>query len=184
MKTIDIRLKNDEVQRLKALIGTRLMSIQHDLFQFTPSSTQAVQLEAEGTEPLYLYSFTEPQDYYGSQEDVAVWSFTDKRYPMVEQKEFVKTPVDEMITGITLVQENQRLYFGTEQTDNVWVTRGIIFEFGEHQIAFEKAIWFSEEIYIHKGYDLIRQFKPAEDFCDDWEKGFRAECDRQLMALA
>ena len=103
---------------------------------------------------------------------------------MLKHKEFIRTPVGETISNITLVQENQRLYSGGDQTYDVWVTRGIIIDFGDHQIAFEKSIWFSEETGVHKGYDLIDQFAPAGDFCNDWDEGLRAECDRQLVALA
>ena len=178
MKTIDIRLNTSEETLLKGLIGKRLQCYLHDEFQFTPSSSQAVQIMMEGDRPYYLYSFTEPQDYFGAEEDVAVWTFQEEGLPIIEKKHFVKVPVGEVIQRIVLVQENQRVYSDDEQTYDIWLTRGIIIDFGNHQIAFEKDIWFSEEIIVHKGYDLANRFSPVDSFGKDWDGSVRTECSR------
>ena len=56
---------------------------------------------------------------------------------------------------------------------DVWVTRGIIIEFGDHELAFEKPVWFSEDIVIRKGYNLIVKFQPVEEICKGgkWKDG-------------
>ncbi len=184
MKTIDIRLNSTEVNLLKSLIGKRLQCYLHDEFMFTPSSTQAIQLIMEDDKPYYLYSFTEPQDYFGTQEDVAIWTFQENRLPIIESKQFIKVPVGEIIHSIILVQENQRLYNDdNEQTYDVWLTRGIIISFGDHQVAFEKDIWFSEEIIVHKGYDLVNQLSSTDSFGEDWDGNVRTECSRIEQTL-
>lgn len=109
MKTIDIRLKEADRSILKSFIGKTLDSIDHDEFMFTNTSSQAVRLNANG-QVAYLYSFTEPLDYYGSTEDVAVWSVEGKEYPLIKNKAFISLPVKDIITNVSIVQENQRLF--------------------------------------------------------------------------
>ena len=98
---------------------------------------------------------------------------------MVENKSFIEMPIQATINEIMLVQENQRLYKGNNQIYDVWVTRGIIMNFGDFQLSFEKAIWFSEDIYIQKGYDLAERFASTDNFIkSDWNAGLKAECTR------
>lgn len=177
MKTIDIRLKSDEVSKLRSMIGKELSAYLHDEFQYTQSSSQVVEVVV-GDKKYYIYSFTEEQDYFGTPEDVAVWSVTDEKLPIVDKKTFVRTPVNETIKGITLIQENQRVFNDGGQTYDVWLTRGMVFDLGERQVAFEKDVWFSEEIIVHRGYDLSSRFSSTDNFGDDWDKSLRTECSR------
>ena len=177
MKIIDIRLKSDEVSKLRSMIGKELSAYLHDEFQYTQSSSQVVEVVV-GDKKYYIYSFTEEQDYFGTPEDVAVWSVTDEKLPIVDKKTFVRTPVNETIKGITLIQENQRVFNDGGQTYDVWLTRGMVFDLGERQVAFEKDVWFSEEIIVHRGYDLSSRFSSTDNFGDDWDKSLRTECSR------
>ena len=137
MKTIDKRLTLDEVNLLKSFVGKSLTLYSHDEFVYSSASSQAVEIVIESV-PYYLYSFVENEDYFGTQEDVAIWSFTEEKLPIIDSKSFVKTSVNSVIKRITLVQENQRLYENGKQTYDVWLTRGIVFDLGDRQIAFEK----------------------------------------------
>ena len=181
MKTIDIRLTEKEMKLLSSFIGKPFHAVLHDEFSFVNSSTEAVQFNI-GDETTFLYSFTEPMDYYGSTEDVAVWTLEKTAYPVIQQKKFIKMPVELPVQRILVVQENQQLFENGEQTYDVWLTRGMLFDFGEFQLAFEKAVWFSEEIYITRGQNLISKFTPASNFCnpDRWEDGIEAKCFRKI----
>lgn len=185
MKTEDIRLRDNEIDILHKMCGKTLKAFYHDPFMFKNVSSQAIKICTD-LEEYYLYSFTEEKDYYGSIEDVAVWSIEGTVYPLIESKEFISSPVNEVVKNILIVNENQRLYKGDIQIYDVWVTRGIVFDFGDHQIAFEKAVWFSEDIIIHKGNDLILQFRPSQDFCNEqsWAEGLRAECSREIITMS
>lgn len=184
MNTIDIRLKEADLQILRSVIGESLENIEHDEFIFTNTSSQVVRFNISGKQ-IYLYSFTEPLDYYGSTEDVAVWSVEKNVYPLVTEKDFIKIPIHQNITGITLVQENQQMYDHGEQTYDVWVTRGIIIDFADHQLSFEKPVWFSEDIIIRRGYNLLNAFKPVEDItnAENWNEGIELKCNRIIEIL-
>ena len=184
MNRIDIRLKDTDKELLQSFIGTTLQSIEHDEFVFTNSSSQAVRLNVNN-QVAYLYSFTESLDYFGSTEDVAVWSVESTEYPMILSKSFITMPVQQAITGVSILQEHQMLFDHGTQTYDVWVTRGIIFDLGDHQISFEKPVWFSEEIIIRKGYDLLNSFRPVDDIenADIWEDGIEMKCERLTELL-
>lgn len=183
MKTIDIRLKPAEIAALKTIVGKQLISINHDPFVFSNTSSQIVQINTN-SDTFYLYSFTEPIDHFGATEDVAVWSFESERYRAVERKKFIETPFNETIKSISVIQENQQLYKSDKILYNVWLTRGIIIDFGEHQLSFEKSVWFSEDIRIQKGYKLINKFTSVDDFInDDWDKEITAKCTREIVTL-
>lgn len=181
MKTVDIRINKNEMELLHSFVGKPLHTILHDELTFSNSSTEAVQFNI-GDEAVFLYSFTEHMDHYGSTEDVAVWTLEKTAYPVIQQKKFIKMPVELPVQRILLVQENQQLFENGEQTYDVWLTRGILFDFGEFQLAFEKAVWFSEEIYITRGQNLFSKFTQASDFCnpDRWEDGIEAKCFRKI----
>lgn len=183
MKTIDIRLKPSEIASLKSIVGKQLISINHDPFVFSNTSSQIVQINTN-SDTFYLYSFTEPIDHFGATEDVAVWSFESERYRSVDRKKFIETPFKETIKSVSVIQENQQLCKSDEILYDVWLTRGIIIDFGEHQLSFEKSVWFSEDIRIQKGYELINKFTPVADFVnDDWDKGITAKCTREIITL-
>lgn len=183
MNTIDIRFNDQEVQLLRAMIGKRLQSYRHNEFHYTNTATQIVQITTEGEVDHYLYSLAERLDYYGTDEDVAVWSLSRDKLPFVDKLHFINNPVGEIIQGVSLIQENQRVFSGQEQLYDVWLTRGMIIDLPGHQIAFEKDVWFSEEIIIHKGYSLLDQFVPADKFGNDWDGSIRTECERTVITL-
>lgn len=183
MTYIDIRLKSDEMAILNSMVGKKLISVKHDPFVFVNSSSQVVQINTEIGE-FYLYSFVEPSDYFGAEEDVAVWTLETERNKVVDCKDFVETPINETVKSVLVVQENQRLFQNGTQIYDVWLTRGIIFDFGDHQFSLEKAVWFSEDIYIRKGYDLVNKFTSIDDFINsDWDEGCTAECSRQIITI-
>lgn len=117
-------------------------------------------------------------DYFGTPEEVAVWSVSDEKLPIVDKKTLVLTPVNETIKEIILIQENQRVFDDAGQTYDVWLTRGIVFDLGERQLAFEKDVWFSEEIIVHSGYEFSTRFSSTDRFGLAWEKSIKTECSR------
>ena len=184
MERIDIRLKESDRQILKSIIGKTLDCIEHDEFTFTDSSSQVVKISSYG-ETIFLYSFVEELDFYGSTEDVAVWTVEKTEYPLVAEKSFIKMPIQQTITKISLIQENQQMFDQGVQTYDVWVTRGIIIDVGDHQISFEKPVWFSEDIIIRKGYELQKTFRSAEAItnAENWNDGMEMTCSRNVETL-
>lgn len=181
MKIIDAKFKQPEINLLKDMVGKNITSIEHDAFVFTNTSSQIVQINI-GEEKMYIYNFAEENDYYGVSEDVGIMSFEDTRYPAVDLKKFITLPIGDVVKKIIVVQEHQKLYEKEIQTYDVSLTRGIIIDFGTYQVSFEKAVWFSEDIIVRKGYNLAEEFAPIEQISktSNWQDGTRMECTRSL----
>ena len=94
---------------------------------------------------------------------------------------------DSIIKKITVVNEHQQLFNQGIQTYDVYVTRAIIFEMEDGgEISFEKDIWFSEEINIRRGHDLIDKLSSTDSFAENWEgiEGYDTKCDRESIIMA
>lgn len=67
----------------------------------------------------------------------------------------------------------------------MFLTRGIIFQFKDgHELSLEKNIWFSEDITVEKGYDLIRRYTPTTEFEEGWSADYRGKCSREIVSLS
>ena len=173
MKMIDMRFNLDAI---KTLVGKRFIKYKCDAFQFTNSVTGTVGVYIDNL----VYELRNEQESVDYSTDNNIQSF----FLDTEQ---INTPIEEIISKIVIVNENQKLYKNGIQIYDVWVTRGIIFvlESGR-EISFQKDIVpFSEEIYINKGYNLIDIIEDNNDFCDDWneQEGYLGKCSREIIEI-
>lgn len=126
-KQIDVRMDNLAMELLKRMIGKKLVKISCDPFDNPPMVYGLVGLYIDNK--IYkLDNFIEVQDFYGALEDVAIHKIHTAEDGEIqscgEGIQMVETPIMAKITGIRVVDENQRLYVNGEQTYNVWLTRG------------------------------------------------------------
>ena len=64
------------------------------------------------------------------------------------------------------------------------MTRGVIFDLGDREVAFRKDTCpFSEEIEIYRGYDLINKFPKNTDFLEGWENGETPKTENQSVII-
>ena len=187
MKEIDVRFSASDMDMIKSMIGKRMGAYKCDPFEFSTSVYGIVGIRIEDD----AYAFTnlvEVMDYFGTDEDVAI--FRMRRIPyetihsMVQGMEMIETPIDSVISEISVVNEHQCLFKEGVQIYDVWVTRGIIFKFVDgREVSFEKNIWFSEEISVERGYELLQRFSREDEFADGWSGKYRGECSRELVML-
>ena len=96
----------------------------------------------------------------------------------------VETPVESIVAEVLVVNEQQQLFERDVKTYEVLVTRGIIFKLEDgHELSFEKNIWFSEDITVEKGYDLIQRFTPTTEFEEGWSGDYRGDCSREIILV-
>ena len=127
-------------------------------------------------------------DYYGEEEDVALFKFEQRSFSsihsLIQNQIMIEIPVEAVISEVIVVNENQKLFENGEQIYEVLLTRGIIFKFEDgHELSFEKNIWFSEDITVEKGYDLLSRFTPETEFVEGWSGNYRGECSRELISM-
>lgn len=189
-KQIDVRFDESVMSMLKSMIGKMFNQFKCDSFDYSPMVYGLVGLYIDNK--IYKFdNFIEVQDFYGALEDVAILKIHTAEDGEIQSCGegilMVETPIMAKITGIRVVDENQRLYVKGEQTYNVWLTRGLIFDLEDgREVSFEKSIWFSEFIHVQRGYDLLKTYQPTDVFLEEWEENeeYRGECDRVIRTLS
>lgn len=187
MKLIDVRFSVSDMAMIQKMIGKKLVKYKCDPFEYTTSVYGIVGVSLE--DAAYAFTnFVEVMDYYGKQEDVAhfqmqVMPFSNI-HSMVQNQTMIETPVGNVISEVIVVNEIQQLFENDTLIYEVYLTRGIIFKFDDgHELSFEKNIWFSEEISVEKGYNLIDRFAPTTEFSEGWSGKYRGECSRELISI-
>lgn len=88
----------------------------------------------------------------------------------------IETPVRNVVSEVLIINEHQKLFENEIQTYDVQLTRGIILKSKDgHELSFKKSIWFSEDITVEKGYNLLERFTPVEEFAEGWSGNYRGE---------
>ena len=192
MKQIDVSIDNSAINQLKMLIGKQFICYTSDPFCCSPTVYGIYGISCIKIDDIWL-AFTnlfESLDYYGEDEDVAVFKLLHiseqdiDSYINNKDVNRLITPINLNITSIDIVNENQKVYRSDKQIYDVWVTRGIIFLLEDgSEISFEKDIWFSDLIIIRQGKELIRKFVSADDFSKDWEDDCRGIAIRNVITL-
>lgn len=188
MKRIDMSFTTEDINNIKQMIDKKFKKFKSDPFIYSPSVYGIVGLYIDDD----VYAVTnaiETMDYYGDIEDVAIFRIKtlkqDNIKSLIQNQTMIETPVNGNIKEIIIVNENQKLFKNDVQTYDVWLTRGIIIKLEDGlEISFEKNIWFSEDITIQKGYDLIKTFSPEKEFSEGWENNYRGECHRELLVIS
>ncbi len=192
MISIDKRLNENEMDILRQLIGRKIVSLRHDKFRpvHLHAATGVVGIETEQG-MIYLYSETDSMNYFGSVEDEAVLTLSHERHAWLDYDECsyaltTTSPVNETVKEIHVVQDHQQLYENGEQTFDIWLTWGIIFDFGDYQYSLEKSQGFSGLIFIEKGKDLINTFSSTDAFENHelWTDDCIAKCDREIVVIS
>lgn len=187
MNKFDYRFSAAEMAEFKSMIGKKMVKFKCDPFEFSTAVYGIVGVAFEDSS----YAFTnqtEVLDYYGTQEDVALFKMQRTPYcdirSMIQDQKMVETPVDSIVSDIILVNERQSLFEKGTQTYEVLIPRGIIFVFEDgHELSFEKSIWFSEDISVERGYHLIDRFTPTSEFIEGWSGDYRGECSREVLSF-
>lgn len=173
MKSINIALPKDTYKLLEDMIGRMFVKISCNKFIYSNAVYGIVGIYVDKN--VYkITNFVDVLDYYGKTEDVAVFKF-EKTYiddieSAVQDEAMHDIPIDKKIIKIDVVNENQVQYKNYKIMYDNWVTRGIIFYFDDgSEISFEKDIWFSEDIYVERGKNLLDTFASVDEFSDAWK---------------
>ncbi len=187
MKKIDVRFSAAEMAEVQSMVGKKMVKYKCDPFEFSTSVYGTVGVSLEDADYVFT-NMVNAMDYYGEQEDVALFRVERKPFSsirsLIQNQIMIETPVEATVSEILVVNERQQLFENNEQIYEVLLTRGIIFRFLDgHELSLEKNIWFSEDITVEKGYDLISRFSPETEFAEGWSGDYRGECSREIVSL-
>ena len=187
MKKIDVRFTKEMIDNIKWMLGKKLNKYKCDPFIISTSVYGLTGILVENRSFAFT-NFVEVMDYYGEKEDVGIFKmletpFNDIQSLITDQK-MIEMPVNDIIDSIDIVNENQQLIENNILIYDIWLTRGIIFKLNTgNELSFEKSTWFSEDISVEKGYNLIERFASTQEFIDDWSSPYSAKCHRSIITL-
>lgn len=170
---------------LKKMIGYECKKIVHDEFTFTNSVYGQVSLFISN-KIFNINNEIEIAEYYGAKEDIAFLNLKevsiDNVKSLLENKRQVEIPIRKAIKSIDIVNYHIYVKVDGKEYDNTW-TEGVIFNFEDSQIAFERSDSFTEMIEIYKGYDLISKFTPVEEFGEPFTNPTILKTDSDVITI-
>ena len=85
--------------------------------------------------------------------------------------DIVEINVGETIKKILLVNDHTTVKIDGNVAYDMWDTKDMIFCFENHELCFAKQdCWFSQEIEIYKGHDLLAKTGDGNDILDDFDE--------------
>jgi len=183
---MDFRIKKEDIIELK---NKKFTKYKCDKFLFTNSVTQIVGLFID--DKVYaLTNIQEPLQIGDNMEDVSIYKFKQCNIDDIKSAfidvDQINNYINDFIDSIVMVNDKMILYQNDKVIFEVEMTRAIIFKFSQgNELCFIKdAVFFSEEIIIYKGYNLIDKVKDNVEFINDWNSdGYRPVCHRELIEL-
>lgn len=191
MNKINHLLKREEIELLKSLINKKLVSIKHDSFIYTNSSFVKVSFYFEDGSIFQLANrIVGVDDFFGEDEDVAKFTFqkceekdTETEFTGGNYPKIITSPINLKIKDIILINENVKTYEKKELTYEFDYVKGIIFRFEGIDYLFQRNIWFSEDIFIFKGANVMNKIVPVDEGWDDWGEGNHSDNTRNIISL-
>lgn len=185
MKKYDFRF---DTELFRSFVGKTFNKYIHDKFEYTNTATLYVGMMIDNISYEFENDYEEV-DYFGWDGEATVSRFFEKDWDSIVSilgDNAVITSVNETIRSIRIINDHFMSYSNGEQDYDWWETRSIIFNFGDHEISFEKQdCWFSMEIEINKGKNLIEKISGGQFILEDHEQSEKQEIvtNREIIDL-
>lgn len=177
-----------DVNLFKSFIGKTFNKYKHHCFSYTNTVALYLGMMIDGEAYVFENDF-EALDFFGWDGEATVSKFRKKEWDSIlssHPEDIVATEVNETIKSITIVNDHFTSYAYGKQNYDYWETRSVIFNFGDHELSFTKSdCWFSMEIEINKGYDLIDKVPDGKFILDDFTQSDKQkiETGREVIVL-
>lgn len=169
MKSYDFRFNQ---MLIKSFIGRKLTKYKHAEFMYTNSVTGILCFQVDDIS-YRLTSEYESLDFFGLDEEATVFRIDSTNWDTVDNlinNNIIDNNINETISKIVLVNDHTTLKINNHMEYDMWDTKAIIFSVGNREICFAKQdCWFSQEIEIYKGYDLLSKVGDGQEILTDFE---------------
>ena len=169
MKSYDFRFDTTLIQHF---IGKTLKKYKHAEFLFTNSVTGIVGIEIDDA----VFEITnnyESIDFLTLDNEATIFRISGTEWNKVDlmiNNDINETHVGEKIKKIVLVNDHTVLNISQNIEYDMWDTKAIIFYFENHELCFAKQdCWFSQEIEVYKGYDLLEKIDDGKGILVDFD---------------
>lgn len=169
MKIYDFRFDQSIV---KTFIGDILTCYKHAEFIYTNSVTGAAGFSI-GNNVYMISNEYETLDFFGLDEEATVYRLNRSSWDEIDNvinNEVSENIINERISKIVLVNDHTTLKSNGTIEYDMWDTKAIIFYFNDYEICFMKQdCWFSQEIEVFKGYNLLSKVGDGKGILEDFE---------------
>ena len=185
MKKYDYRFNNE---LLKSFVGKTFNKYIHQEFVYTKTATLYVGFMIDNIS-YQIENDYEAIDYFGWDEEATTTKLYAKDWGSIVDaigENASIASVDETIKSIKVINDHYSSFSHNEQDYDFWETRAIIFGLGEHEISFVKSdCWFSMEIEINKGNNLIDKLPDGKFILDDFNQSDKQhiEVEREIISF-
>lgn len=169
MKKYDFRF---DTTLIKSFVGKILAKYKHADFIYTNSVTGILGFEIDDN-VFALTNEYEELDFFTLDDEATIFHISESDWNKVEpmiNNDINEICINEKIQKIVLVNDHTVLTVEQNEEYDMWDTKAIIFYFDNHEICFEKQdCWFSQEIEICKGHDLLVKIDDGKGILTDFE---------------
>lgn len=169
MKKYDFRFNTTLI---KSFLGKNFTKYKHATFMYTNSVTGIVGFEIDDN----VYELTneyEAMDFLTLDGESTVFQISKTKWDKVESminNDINESTINEKIQKVILVNDHTTLKIEQNVAYDMWDTKAIIFCFNNHELCFAKQdCWFSQEIEIYKGHDLLKKTGDGKNLLEDFE---------------
>ena len=176
---------NIELEFLKTLVGKKFDSFFCDKFTFNTMAYGIIYFKI-GTKEFSITNLQEPIDCLGDIEDGGVFKINydvKERKSLLENIELIKHSVNSKIKNIYIVNDKQSIESNNELYEYE-TTVGFIFEVEDnYQIGFERTVFFSEDINVIQGYEIVNKFVSVDELLEQYDKEYNPKCSREIIKI-
>lgn len=170
-----------------SFIGKIFNKYKHQKFLYTNTVTMFLGFMIDDKSFKMSNDF-EAVDYMGIEDEATICRISNEDWYDIlnDQKDVIETQVNQEIKKIALINDHFSAYSNNKQEYDWWETRAVIFNFGEFELSFEKQdSYFSMEIEVNKGYDLISKISDGKFILKDFEQSPEKtiKVDREIVEL-
>ena len=171
---------------IRSFVGKILKQYKCAEFLYTNSVTGILGIEI-GDQVYGLINDYEPFDYMSLDDEATVFRFCKMNWIEIESmvnNDINVMNVNEKIKKIVLVNDHTILKNFHNVEYDMWDTKAIIFYFEEYELCFVKQdCWFSQEIEIYKGYNLLNKTGNGKGILSDFDESDLISVDRTFVEI-
>lgn len=170
MKKYDFRF---DMKIIKSFIGGVFKKYKHVDYIYTNSVTGILGFEVDDN-VFELINEYEAFDFLNLDDEATIFSISNSNWEKIDStinNDINENIIKEKIKKVIVV--NDHITFQNKETIlyDMWDTKAIIFKFDNYEICFAKQdCWFSQEIEIYKGYDLLTKIGDGKEILSDFNE--------------
>lgn len=156
---------------IKSFVGKYMEKYKHAEFMYTNSVTGILGFEVDNV----VYELTneyDAMDFLTLDDEATVFRVSKTEWNNVDSminNDINEITVGEIIKKVILVNDHTTIKVDENVAYDMWDTKAIIFCFENHEICFAKQdCWFSQEIEIYKGYNLLEKIDYGKSILEDF----------------